>query len=86
MGEDTLIKLLRWYETWNSKLTEYITAQKYAEIIDSHFRNGVGLLSSMKSIMKHRPEHKEELKEKFEILRSKLVTIHNARKSIDTMK
>ena len=85
MGEDTLIKLLRWYDNWTSKLDGYIASQKYAEIIDSHFKVGVGLLTSMKSMLKQNPGNKE-LRDKFETLRSKLITIHNARKSFDTMK
>jgi len=85
MSEETLTKLLNWYDRWNNKLSELVINQNYAEIIDSHFKVGLGLLSSMKSRMKD-PDNKKLLTEKFEILRSKLVIINNARKSFDAMK
>jgi len=38
MSEETLTKLLNWYDRWNNKLSELVINQKYAEIIDSHFK------------------------------------------------
>lgn len=86
MGEQTFNRLLTWYDTWNRKLGEFVVAEDYCKIVDSHFKTGLGLLNSMKNIMKNHPEHKEELKDKFETLKSKLIVINNTRKSIDTLK
>jgi len=86
MGEDTLVKLLNWYESWTNKTTSYVAEQKYAEIIGTHFKVGLGLFSAMKSMLKHHPEYREQLSSKFETLRSKLLTIQDARKSFDKLK
>jgi hypothetical protein len=86
MGQDTLGRLLQWYDTWTSKLAEYVAANDYSKIIDIHFKNGIGLLSSIKNTIKNNPELESELKEKFEILKSQLIVINNSRKLIDTLK
>lgn len=86
MGENnTLIKLLRWYDSWENKLNEYVTNKDYAKIIDIHFKTGLGLFSAMKKILKSHPEYKQELKEKYELLHNKLIIINNARKTFDNI-
>ena len=86
MGDQTFTRLLEWYNTWNKKLSDLVAAEDYSKIIDLHFKTGLGLLNAMRNVMKNHPEHKEELKEKFEVIKSKLIVINNARKSIDTIK
>lgn len=86
MGDQTLTRLLSWYDTWNKKLGEYIIAEDFAKIIDSHFKSGLALFSSIKRVMKTSPETKEVLTEKLETLRSKLLTINKSRKSIESLK
>lgn len=86
MGEQTFNRLLEWYDTWNKKLSDLVAAEDYGKIVDLHFKTGLGLLNAMRNVMKNHPEHKEELKEKFETVKSKLIVINNARKSIDTIK
>ena len=86
MGDQTFTRLLEWYNTWNKKLSDLVAAEDYSKIIDLHFKTGLGLLNAMRNVMKNHPEYRNELREKFEVIKSKLIVINNARKSIDTIK
>lgn len=84
MGENTdnVTGLLEWYDTWNKNLDEYIEAEDYAKIIDIHFQKGLRILSAMKNHLKENKDVEFSFKDKFEILRSKLITINSSRKYI----
>jgi hypothetical protein len=86
MGEQTFNRLLEWYDTWNKKLSESVVAEDYCKVVTTQFKTGLGLLTSMKTVMRNHPEYKPQLKEKFETVKSKLIVINNVRKSIDTIK
>lgn len=86
MAENSIARLLEWYKSWDSKLAQSIADGDYAKIMDSHFKNGLYLLSAMKNVSKSSPDIKETLKEETEIVKTKLIIINNARKLIDSMK
>jgi hypothetical protein len=86
MSENSIARLLEWYKSWDSKLTQSITDGDYAKVIDTHFKNGVYLLSALKNAAKNSSELRETLKEEIEIVRTKVIVIYEARKSIDTIK
>ena len=86
MSGNTLTRLLEWNDSWDKKLSEYIIAEDYPKVVGNHFKVGLGLLTTMKNTIKNHPEVKSQLKEKFEFLKSKLIVINEARKSIDTLK
>ena len=86
MSENSIARLLEWYKSWDSKLTQSITDGDYAKVIDTHFKNGVYLLSALKNAAKNSSELRETLKEEIEIVRAKVIVIYKARKSIDTIK
>ena len=86
VSKDKLSRLLDWYDSWDDKLSQYITNQEYSKIIDIHFKVGVGLYSAMKSVIKLNPTSTDLLDEKINTLREKLVTISNVIKSIDNLK
>ena len=81
MGESNLDKILHWYESWNDRLNDYVSEKNYTKIIDSHFKIGIGLLTSMKTVSNENPE----LKEKIDVLKNKLITINEIRKMIDNL-
>lgn len=85
MSENAIARLLEWCKSWNGKLSQSISEGDYAKVIDTHFKTGVYLLSALKNASKS-PELKNILKEELSMVRSKLITIQNARKSFDSMK
>jgi hypothetical protein len=86
MAESSIARLLEWYKSWDTKLAQSITEGDYAKIIDTHFKNGLYLLSALKNVSKKSPELKETLKEETEMVRSKLITINKARGLINSIK
>lgn len=86
VAENSIVRLLEWYQSWDTKISQSIAEGDYAKVIDTHFKNGLYLLSAMKSISKSSPQVKNSLKEEIEIVRSKLIIINNARGLIDSMK
>lgn len=86
MGENTIARLLDWYKSWDDKLTKSINENDYAKVFDSHFKNGLYLLSSLKNVTKTNPELKTTFKNEIEMVRTKLITLNKAKKLIEGLK
>lgn len=82
MSENVIARLLEWYKSWNEKLTQSIEAGDYTKTLDLHFKSGAYLLSNLKRVSMTNPE----LKEEFEIVRSKMISLNQAKKLIDSTK
>ena len=86
MSENLIPRLLEWYNSWNDKLTTSIDQKDYAKIMDIHYKNGLYLLSSLKNVSKKNPEFTEILKDKIEMVRTKMLVIDKVKKMIESLK
>lgn len=86
MAENSIARLLEWYRTWNDKLSQSIINGDYTKTLDVHFKSGLYLLSALKNVTKNSPELKETLKEELETVRSKMISLNQAKKIIDSTK
>jgi hypothetical protein len=86
MSENAVARLLEWYKSWDDKLTKSINEGDYAKAIGTHFKTGLYLLSSLKSITKNNPELKTTFQYEIEMVRAKLLTLNKAIKLIESLK
>ena len=86
MSENVIARLLEWCRTWNDKLSQSIKEGDYTKVMDTHFKTGVYLLSALKNTTKSSPEMKEILREELEMVRSKMISLNQAKKIIDSTK
>ena len=86
MSENAVARLLEWYRSWNDKLNQSIQNGDYTKALDLHFKSGAYLLTSLKKMSESSPELKKTFGEEYEIVRSKMVSLNQARKLIDSIK